>query len=131
MVPGTGKKLTSLCIKEKLLAKNTLVLFPSLSLLRQLLENWNSQKSHSFKWLCVFSDNTVAKDKDAWITNTSELDISVTSDLYKIKEFSSQSGQKVIFSTYQSSDLICEVQKIMSKFVFDLTIADEAHNCFF
>ena len=61
--------------------------------------------------------------------NPSELDFSVTGDLSKIKEFLSLSGQKVIFSTYQSSDLICEVQKILSDFIFDLTIADEAHNC--
>ena len=132
MACGSGKTLTALWIKERLLAKNTLVLVPSLSLLRQTIKNWNTHKNKSFKWLCVCSDITVAKDKkkkDEWITNTSELDISVTSDIKKIKEFICLEGDKVIFSTYQSSDLICEINSILKEFSFDLTIADEAHNC--
>ena len=132
MACGSGKTLTSLWIKERLSSENTLVLVPSLGLLRQTVKNWNAHQRKTFKWLCVCSDNTVAKDKknkDQWITNTSDLGISVTSDLSKIKEFLSISGSKVIFSTYQSSGLICKVQKIMPEFSFDLTIADEAHNC--
>ncbi len=132
MACGSGKTLTSLWIKERLSSENTLVLLPSLGLLRQTVKNWNTHQRKPFKWLCVCSDSTVAKDKknkDQWITNTSDLGISVTSDLSKIKEFLSIGGNKVIFSTYQSSGLICKVQKIMTEFSFDLTIADEAHNC--
>tara|TARA_B100000989_G_scaffold198039_1_gene149548 strand:+ start:89 stop:3943 length:3855 start_codon:yes stop_codon:yes gene_type:complete len=132
MACGSGKTLTSLWIKERLSSENTLVLLPSLGLLRQTVKNWNTHQRKTFKWLCVCSDSTVAKDKknkDQWITNTSDLGISVTSDLSKIKEFLLIGGNKVIFSTYQSSGLICKVQKIMTEFSFDLTIADEAHNC--
>ncbi len=132
MACGTGKSLTSLWINEKLNANHTLVLVPSLGLLRQILKTWTTHKNHIFKWLCVCSDSTVAKKKknqDEWITNTSDLDISVTSDVLKIKDFLSQSGKKVIFSTYQSSKLIADVQIILNDFYFDLTIADEAHNC--
>ncbi len=132
MACGSGKTLTALWIKERLSPENTLVLLPSLSLLRQTVKNWNTHQRKIFKWLCICSDKTVAKDKknkDQWISNTSELGISVTSDLLKIKEFLSLAGNKVIFSTYQSSDLICELQKVMPNFTFDLTIADEAHNC--
>ncbi len=132
MACGSGKTLTALWIKEKLFAKNTLVLLPSLSLVRQTVKNWNTHKSQTFKWLCICSDQTVARDKknkDEWITNTSELGISVTSDLSNIKEFLLQSGCKVVFSTYQSSKLICDAHKLIDGFKFDLTIADEAHNC--
>ena len=132
MACGTGKSLTSLWINEKLNANHTLVLVPSLGLLRQILKTWTTHKNHIFKWLCVCSDSTVSKKKknqDEWIANTSELDISVTSDVLKIKDFLSQSGKKVIFSTYQSSKLIAEVQITLNDFYFDLTIADEAHNC--
>ena len=132
MACGTGKSLTSLWINEKLNANHTLVLVPSLGLLRQILKTWTTHKNHIFKWLCVCSDSTVAKKKknqDEWITNTSDLDISVTSDVLKIKDFLSQSGKKVIFSTYQSSKLIADVQITLNDFYFDLTIADEAHNC--
>ena len=38
---GAGKTFTSLWIKEKLQATNTLVLVPSLALLRQIKSNWN------------------------------------------------------------------------------------------
>ncbi|WP_288225567.1 DEAD/DEAH box helicase, partial [uncultured Prochlorococcus sp.] len=132
MACGTGKSLTSLWIKEKLNAKNTLVLVPSLGLLRQLLKTWTTHQNQQFQWLCVCSDSTVAKKKknqDEWITNTSDLGISVTNDVQTIKEFLSKSGWKVIFSTYQSSKLIADAQIILNDFYFDLTIADEAHNC--
>ena len=132
MACGTGKTLTSLWIKEELEAKNVLVLLPSLSLLSQTLREWNKGAKTSFKWICVCSDKSVAKDdksKDEWIINTSELGIPVTSSTEDIKKFITEKGSKIIFSTYQSSFLIASLQEDKNIPKFDLVIADEAHRC--
>ena len=79
-------------------------MLPSLSLLRQTVKNWNIHQRNQFKWLCVCSDQNVARDKknkDQWINNLSDLDFSVTNKILKIKDFLSPPGDKLIFSTYQ------------------------------
>ena len=131
MACGTGKTLTSLWIKEKIKAEQVLVLVPSLSLLSQILKEWNAEANESFKWICVCSDQSVAKDKseDEWISNTSEIGVPVTSETLEIKNFLDESGSKVVFSTYQSAPLIVEAQEHRDTSPFDLVIADEAHRC--
>ncbi len=132
MACGTGKTLTALWIKEKLQAENVLVLLPSLSLLSQTLNEWHRASQEPFKWICVCSDKTVAKkDKteDDWITNTSEIGLPVTSDIKDIQKFLKEEGQKIIFSTYQSSQLIVAVHKNLKIPDFDIIFADEAHRC--
>jgi len=131
MACGTGKTLTSLWIKEKLKAVQVLVLLPSLSLLSQTLKEWNAESRESFKWICVCSDSSVAKDKteDQWISNTSAIGVPVTSQPLEIKHFLDESGSKVVFSTYQSAKLIVEAQEHHDTSEFDLVIADEAHRC--
>ncbi len=131
MACGTGKTLTSLWIKEKINAEQVLVLVPSLSLLSQILKEWNAEANEPFKWICVCSDKSVAKDKseDQWISNTSEIGVPVTSDPLEIKHFLDESGSKVVFATYQSAQLIVEAQEHHDTSDFDLVIADEAHRC--
>lgn len=53
----------------------------------------------------------------------------VTSDVEEISRFLKKAGPKVLFCTYQSSDLIAQVQADTSVPTFDLAIADEAHRC--
>ena len=57
-----------------------------------------------------------------------ELGVSVTIDPHEIKSFMDGGGQRVVFSTYQSSERIVESQKLGAP-EFDLIIADEAHHC--
>ena len=59
MACGTGKTLTALFIAERLEAKRTLVLVPSLSLLAQTLREWTANTSEDFDCLAVCSDDTV------------------------------------------------------------------------
>ena len=59
MACGTGKTLTSLFIKEKLDAERTLVLVPSLSLLKQTMQVWRANAKVPFEALPVCSDETV------------------------------------------------------------------------
>lgn len=132
MACGTGKTLTSLWIKESLNAKRTLVLLPSLSLLSQTLREWTAASQKEFNWICVCSDKSVAKEDksvDKWIESTNELGVPVTSDPTEIRSFLLDNKEGVIFSTYQSSPLVAEAQKISGVPEFDIAFADEAHRC--
>tara|TARA_R100000030_G_scaffold98810_1_gene89187 strand:+ start:789 stop:3887 length:3099 start_codon:yes stop_codon:yes gene_type:complete len=132
MACGTGKTLTSLWIKEALHAKRTLVLVPSLGLLSQTLKEWTSTSKEKFNWICVCSDKSVAKQdktKDNMIERVSGLGVPVTSDPKDIQEFLENKEDGVVFSTYQSSELIAESQNNQATPGFDITFADEAHRC--
>ena len=128
MACGTGKTFTTLWIKEALAAQTTLVLVPSLNLLSQTVNKWAFAAADSFDVLCVCSDKTVG-ERSAEDMALGEAPFSVTSDLSVISNFISNDGNKVIFCTYQSSELIVEVQSDTSINHFDLVIADEAHRC--
>jgi len=130
MACGTGKTFTSLWIKEKLNAKTVLVLLPSLSLLSQTLREWTLAANNEFDVLCVCSDKTVAKrGSDEAISSVSDVAFPVTSDVQDIREFLKGDTDKVIFSTYQSSQLISEAQTNKTLPNFDIAFADEAHRC--
>jgi superfamily II DNA or RNA helicase len=128
---GTGKTMTSLWIKEALKPKNTIVYVPSLSLLKQTLEEWTKHKSSNFSIKCVCSDqsiSTTAREFDETIVDVTELGVPVTTNPKEIAEFLKQSGKdKVIFSTYQSAPVILEAIKYLPTFSFDFGIFDEAH----
>jgi len=132
MACGTGKTLTSLWVKEELGAGQVLVLVPSLSLLSQTLREWTAAAKTPFKWLCVCSDESVAKQdrtEDSWFTHVSDIGVPVTGDVKEIKSFLRSDGAKVVFCTYQSSPLIAEAQKDRKIPAFDIAFADEAHRC--
>lgn len=131
MACGTGKTFTTLWIKEKLKAELTLILLPSLSLLSQTLKEWTFGMNIPFKSLAVCSDETVTKgaSEDRLLESVQDLSFPVTSDPLLIADFLKSSGNRVVFSTYQSSPLIATAQKKNNIPIFDLAIADEAHRC--
>jgi predicted helicase len=131
MACGTGKTFTTLWIKEKLNAETTLILLPSLSLLSQTLKEWTFAMNQPFKSLCICSDDTVSKgaSEDQLLESVQDLSFPVTADPNLIRNFLNSPGTKVIFSTYQSSPMIAEAQKLKDVPAFDLVIADEAHRC--
>ena len=47
----------------------------------------------------------------------------------EIKNFLDESGSKVVFSTYQSAELVLQAQEHHDTSEFDLVIAEEAHRC--
>lgn len=127
MACGTGKTLTSLFIKEKLDARRTLVLLPSLSLLKQTMAVWRANATEQFEALPVCSDETVSQD-DTAIAHISELCLPVKTDPAEIAEFlRRRSGPRVVFSTYQSSPQIAKAFALGRVPRFDLAIADESH----
>jgi predicted helicase len=128
MACGTGKTLTGLFITEKLKSKRALVLLPSLSLLKQTLNEWRANCTQDFASLPVCSDDTVAGTDDAAIAHTADLGVPVTTDPKEIAAFlRRKSGPLVVFSTYQSSPQIEAAFKLGRVPGFDLVIADEAH----
>ena len=143
MAPGTGKTFTSLKITEALMKDqhessfNVLYLVPSIQLLSQTLFSWNDDIALDINItsLSVVSDrkaNQRKKDPDDDLgakdigfeptTNVDEL-----MDHYKrLKQLDLGRNMTVIFSTYQSIDVIKEAQEEGYP-EFDLIIADEAH----
>ena len=127
---GSGKTVTSLWIKEQLNPKNTLVVVPSLALLRQIKENWARQKNKIYHYLCVCSETDIDKNEenetDTFVTHTHEIVGRVTTDSQVILKFLQNDYEKVIFSTYQSLPQIEEAIQ-NTTFQFDFVLCDEAH----
>ncbi|WP_310773404.1 DEAD/DEAH box helicase [Mycobacterium sp. Z3061] len=128
MACGTGKTLTSVFIRDQLNAQRTLVLLPSLSLLKQTMQVWRTHATAPFWALPVCSDETVKQSEDEAVTHTSELGLPVTTSPAEIGAFlRRRSGPRVVFSTYQSSPQIAAAFASGRVPAFDLVIADEAH----
>ena len=127
MACGTGKTFTTLWIKEALEAHTTLVLLPSLSLLSQTMREWAWAGNTDFDILNVCSDKSVGKKTEDM--DPADAPFPVTSEVEKITEFLKQPKPKVVFCTYQSSELIAEAQLDDQCLTFDLAVADEAHRC--
>jgi superfamily II DNA or RNA helicase len=126
MACGTGKTLTALWIKEALKPKTTLVLVPSLNLLAQTLSEWAKNSLSPWQYLCVCSDDTVNNLDDQPISTVGDLPFEVTTNPADIAKFLSLGGERIIFSTYQSSAQVAKAQE-QSGVSFDLVICDEAH----
>jgi predicted helicase len=127
MACGTGKTLVARFLHDQVASRRTLVLVPSLSLLKQSLREW--LLVGPFDYLAVCSDDTVAPDDtDAMVSTTTELGVPVTTDTAMIAAFLRKRGTRVVFATYQSSRRIAEAQTGGVP-RFDLVVADEAHRC--
>lgn len=134
MACGTGKTLVSLRIaeeifKKKKLASSVLFLAPSISLLSQTIMEWGQNKKAPYLALAVCSDAKVGK-KDEDDMQVTDLAIPASTDLEKLTAALSNRGTKnlVIFSTYQSLEIISKAQKGKNPLSeFDLVVCDEAH----
>ena len=101
-----------------------------MGLLSQLLREWTFAAAPPFEVLCVCSDQTVGtKGNDEAIHSVADLAFPVTSNVDEVKNFLSGAGNRVVFSTYQSSSVIAAAQANPATPAFDLAVADEAHRC--
>ena len=124
MACGSGKTMIALRLSEELSNSLTLVLIPSLNLLGQYIREWNRDRIKDFSWLSVCSDETVNADFEYQNSEATIFDTPVTTNPVDIRRFVSQSGRKVIFSTYASVEKVMQGSKDVE---FDLLVADEAH----
>lgn len=142
MACGTGKTFTSLRIAENETNGNGLILFlvPSIALLGQTLREWTADSNEPIKPICICSDSKITKktkkDDDSDSTSVVDLAMPASTDVKniirqfrRIKE-THKEGMTVVFSTYQSIEVIAEAQKALDSDIngiFDLIICDEAH----
>ncbi|WP_049279905.1 DEAD/DEAH box helicase [Staphylococcus aureus] len=139
MAPGTGKTFTSLKISEALSKKasnqfKVLYLVPSIQLLTQTLRGWNNDTELKIASMAVTSDRDASRGSDGTEDiKATDIGYPVTTSkdqLLKnwndIKETQSDRDMTVVFSTYQSIDVIGDAQKEGFP-EFDLIISDEAH----
>lgn len=144
MACGTGKTFTSLRIAENETKSKGLVLFlvPSIALLGQTLNEWTAQAHEQINAICICSDPEITKKRgkveDIDTTSVTDLALPASTNVPNIiKQFEglskhSNDGMTVVFSTYQSIDVIAKAQLELSKSLpefseFDLIICDEAH----
>lgn len=143
MAPGTGKTFTSLKIAEALMKNQkkhqfyVLYLVPSIQLLTQTLFNWNNDVSDDIHMtsFSVVSDSKANKKKgkdddtlgakDVGFEPTTNVEELVSNFKYA-KKIDTGNEMTVVFSTYQSIDVIHKAQE-QGIPEFDLIIADEAH----
>lgn len=123
---GAGKTLVALWIKERMGSLSTLVVVPSLSLLRQIKDEW-VKEGENIPRLCVCSEKDM-DHKDSLSYSLSEIDGTATIDPKLISRFCKENKRFIIYSTYQSLDKIRMATK-GTDIKFDLAICDEAHRC--
>jgi len=130
---GTGKSLTAFWIASKLNAQSIIVAVPSLNLIKQSLEDWTREfeaigEKHRPSWKIICSDKSVSSiENDEFVTDVASLGVPTT-DIKDLTKFLKEStkGKKIIFTTYQSSQILAEAAR-KTKFRFDFAILDEAH----
>lgn len=144
MACGTGKTFTSLRIAEKETDGKGTVLFlvPSIALLGQTLREWSADAEEPINPICICSDSRITKQhtKNDDADNMSVIDLAMpasTDTRNIVRQFqqikaAKKSGMTVVFSTYQSIDVIAEAQKALAEAdkdfaEFDLIVCDEAH----
>lgn len=135
MACGTGKTYTSLKIMEQMTDKDAFVLFlvPSIALLGQTLNAWMADKQDDMRAVCVCSDAKASrKMMDADDEDASVIDLAIpattntNSILRQLQQYDKNGCRVVIFSTYQSIDVVKEAIDKYGRKV-DLIICDEAH----
>lgn len=136
MACGTGKTFTALKIAEHLAGQNKRVLFlvPSLALMSQTITEWSQQSQTKLHAFAVCSDTKVGKrnssDDDLADINIHDLAYPATTDAKKLAEKiqgAKTDEMTVVFSTYQSIEVISKAQLDYGMADFDLIICDEAH----
>ncbi len=136
MACGTGKTFTALKIAEELASSRktapTTVLFlvPSIQLLNQSLREWKQESEIPFRAFAVCSDTKVGKNDPTEDLSVHDLIYPATTDTKalarEIRKQHEDDQFTVIFSTYQSIDVVAKAQQDGVP-AFDLIICDEAH----
>jgi predicted helicase len=144
MACGTGKTYTSLRIAEHETGGRGLVLFlvPSIALLGQTLREWTTFAKEPISAICICSDAEITRQRkklgDSDSFSVVDLALPASTSVASIKrQFANLAafppdGMIVVFSTYQSIDVITEAQQALQDTYdefgeFDLIICDEAH----
>ena len=142
MACGTGKTFNTLRIAENETNGKGLILFlvPSIALLGQTLREWSADANEPINPICICSDPKISRrriqnqDADAFSIVDLALPASTNTKniLHQFQQIKAKNlpGMTVVFSTYQSIEVIARAQKVLMESgfkEFDLIICDEAH----
>lgn len=142
MACGTGKTFTALRIAEHETGGRGTVLFlvPSIALLGQTLREWSADANEAINPICICSDPKISrkqtKNEDTDTFSVIDLALPASTDtdaiLHQFNQIKDNGlpGMTVVFSTYQSIEVIARAQKVLIEngySEFDLIICDEAH----
>lgn len=136
MACGTGKTFTGLKIAEDMAGSGKMVLFlvPSLALMSQTIREWTIDTATPLRAFAVCSDVQVGKRRkstsDVAEIETHDLDYPATTNAAKLADkvaHAAPDRMTVVFSTYQSIQVISDAQHKHGLPEFDLIICDEAH----
>jgi predicted helicase len=136
MACGSGKTFTGLKIAEDLAGRGKYVLFlvPSLALMSQTVREWSIDTTTPLRSFAVCSDVQVGKRNkgkdDIGDIDVHDLSHPATTDAGKLAakaKVDAPEEMTVVFSTYQSIQVISNAQKLHGFPEFDLIICDEAH----
>ena len=135
MACGTGKTLMSLRLTEDWMrgAPGTILFCaPSISLVGQSMREWMAQARVPMSSLVVCSDSRASRRTDTLPAALVDFEYPATTDpeglfrSYEASRRANPEGLVVIFSTYQSIDVIHAAQGLGVP-EFDLVVCDEAH----
>ncbi|GAW88926.1 hypothetical protein FPS14_contig00012-0040 [Flavobacterium psychrophilum] len=127
MACGTGKTYTALQIAENETNANGFILFlvPSIALLGQTLREWSNDAKNPINAICICSDPEISKKKtkieDSESFNTIDLALPASTNVPQILsqfaslELNAKEGMTVVFSTYQSIEVIAKAQQQLEK----------------
>ncbi|GMA40853.1 DEAD/DEAH box helicase family protein [Mobilicoccus caccae] len=136
MACGTGKTFTSLRLAEQIAGPGKTVLFlvPSISLLSQTLREWSAAADVPLAPIAVCSDTKATARSGATSEDIRAADLALPSTtntdelITRIRSAQAKTDRMtVVFSTYQSIDVIHRAQQAGDLAPFDLVICDEAH----
>ncbi|WP_159983703.1 MULTISPECIES: type ISP restriction/modification enzyme [unclassified Novosphingobium] len=136
MACGTGKTFTGLKIAESMVGVGglVLVLVPSLALMSQTIREWTIDSATPLRSYAVCSDAQVGKRRrdadDIAEIEIHDLDYPATTKPDRLARHvmhSAEDRMTVVFSTYQSIQVISDAQKQHGLPDFDLILCDEAH----
>jgi predicted helicase len=136
MACGTGKTFTSLRLAERLVGAGRSVLFlvPSISLLSQTLREWATEAEVPLAPIAVCSDRKATARSKAASEDISAVDLALpsTTNVAVLESRLTQAlgetdSMTVVFSTYQSIDVVAQAQRQGGLPAFDLIVCDEGH----
>ncbi|MGO0577700.1 DEAD/DEAH box helicase [Ornithinimicrobium panacihumi] len=136
MACGTGKTFTSLRLAEQMVGAGGSVLFlvPSISLLSQTLREWATEAQVPLAPIAVCSDRKATARSKAVDEDISAVDLALPSttnvavlESRLTQALGEQDSMTVVFSTYQSIDVVAQAQVQGMLEPFDLIVCDEAH----
>jgi predicted helicase len=132
MACGTGKTLTSLRLAEQVVGAGGSVLFlvPSINLLSQSVKAWANDATIPLATFAVCSDTHAGSRRIDEDMSANDLSVPASTNtkalLEAINARATDTNMSVVFSTYQSIDVISKAQADGIG-QFDLVICDEAH----